>query len=360
MHATTDYAVLAKADVVLIDVETPVRDDTHQPEYAALRAVCRSLGPVLKSGALIIIESTIAPGTVDNVVRPLLERHSGKVATTDFWLGTCPERVMPGKLLTNLRTMSRVCGGDTPATAHVMGQLYQYIVEADLDPADIITAELVKTAENAYRDVQIAFANEVALICEVNGADVWQVRELVNKSPYRQMHMPGAGVGGHCIPKDPWLLASAASEDVPVRLIPAARAINNSMPRHVADLTLATLAEAGQSTKGVRVLVLGYAYLADSDDTRNSPSVVLVEHLRECGAVPVIHDPWVAEYRGDVLERAAGCAAAIVMVTHRAYHTLDLDALQAALTAPVLIDGRGMFEPHALRARGWYYRGVGR
>jgi UDP-N-acetyl-D-mannosaminuronic acid dehydrogenase len=306
------------------------------------------------------VESTIAPGTVRDVVRPLLEQHSGRKAGQDFFLGACPERVMPGKLLANLRTMSRVCGGDTLSTAQMMVQLYRHIVEADLDIADIITAELVKTAENAYRDVQIAFANEVALICEANGADVWQVRDLVNKSPFRQMHMPGAGVGGHCIPKDPWLLVYGAPADVPVRLIPAARTINESMPHHVAELTLAALGQAGQPTSGARVLVLGYAYLADSDDTRNSPSVALIEHLHHRGVVPVVHDPWVAEYRGDVLERAAGCVAAIFMVAHRAYNDLDLESLRAALAAPVLIDGRGMFEPRALQARGWFYRGVGR
>ena len=236
LRATTDYDQLKDRDVILIDVETPV-DEQNVPRYAAMRAALQSLGPVLKEGALVIVESTIAPGTMNGVVLPLLEGHSGRQLNQGFYLGVCPERVMPGKLLKNLKTLSRVAGGMTPETSETMIALYRYIVQADLDPADCVTAELVKTAENAYRDVQIAFANEVALICEAVGGDVWKVRELVNKSPMRQMHLPGAGVGGHCIPKDPWLLAyGARNKNVPLRLIPAARAINNSMPLHIIDL----------------------------------------------------------------------------------------------------------------------------
>ncbi len=184
---------------------------------------------------------------------------------------------MPGKLLANLKLMSRVCGGDSPETAAVMISLYRSIVESDLDPTDWATAELVKTVENTYRDVQIAFANEVAMICEQAGADVLRVRELVNKSPSRQMHIPGAGVGGHCIPKDPWLLAyGVEGSDVPLRLIPAARAINDQMPVHMVKLLEKALARHNKTMDKVKVLVLGYAYLENSDDARNSPSATLI------------------------------------------------------------------------------------
>ncbi|MBN1887081.1 MAG: nucleotide sugar dehydrogenase [Thermoflexales bacterium] len=358
LRATSDYAELAGADVVLIDVETPV-DDDHRPRYAALRAACRSLGAVIKPGALIVVESTIAPGTIERVVRPLLEEASGRRANVDFYLGACPERVMPGKLLANLRTLSRVCGGSTPETAQVMVSLYRTIVQAELDAADPITAELVKTTENAYRDVQIAFANEVALICEAAGGDVWRVRELVNKSPFRAMHLPGAGVGGHCIPKDPWLLAHGAAGQAPLRLIPAARAVNDGMPLHVAELSVAALANAGVEPGKARVAVLGYAYLEDSDDTRNSPSQALEAELRRLGVELRIHDPWVAPYQGDVLECIQGCDAVVVMVAHSAYKTLSLAALKAALRTPILIDGRRAFDAAQARALGFAYYGVG-
>ena len=366
LHATVDYRRLAEADVVTLNVETPV-DEQHQADYAALRSACRSLGAVLKPGALVVVESTVAPGTTNGVVRTLLEETSGLPCHTDdgafqpttFFLGACPERVMPGKLLHNLRHVSRVCGGLTPQTAQTMLGLYRTIVDAELDATDALTAELVKTAENAYRDVQIAFANEVALICEASGADVWRVRELVNKSPGRQMHLPGAGVGGHCIPKDPWLLAQGAQGRAPLRLIPAARAVNDGMPEHVAALAEDGLRSAGRALAGARLVVLGYAYLEESDDTRNSPSEALVSCLREAGAEVVIHDPFVAEYGGDVLDRSRGCDAVVVMVAHRAYLALDLEALKAVLRTPVLVDGRHVFGAERARAAGLTYRCVG-
>jgi UDP-N-acetyl-D-mannosaminuronic acid dehydrogenase len=358
-QATTNYEELSQADVVLIDVETPV-DENNEPRYEALRAVCRSLGPVLQDGALVVVESTIAPGTIDGVVRPLLEQSSGKQVNTGFFLGTCPERVMPGKLLRNLRTMSRVCGGSTPETAVTMTKLYRHIVEADLDTADPLTAELVKTTENAYRDVQIAFANEVALICEVVGADVWRVRELVNKSPYRQMHLPGAGVGGHCIPKDPWLLAySARNAHGMVYLIPQARAINDYMPLHVAILVLEALSNHDVDQLAARVAILGYAYLENSDDTRNSPSEMLYIHLFRSNVEVVVHDPWVSDYQTDLMETVKGCDAAVLMVAHDAYRDLDLAALRSVLRTPILIDGRHFFDAAEVQKAGLYYRCVG-
>lgn len=340
LRATTEYSELGDCDIFLIAVETPV-DDNHIPRYEALRAALSSLARVMKAGALVIVESTIAPRTMHDLVLPLLEEKSGTKLNDGFYLGNCPERVMPGKLLENLKTMSRVVGGMTPETSEAMVALYKHIVEADLDPADCITAELVKTVENAYRDVQIAFANEVALVAEAAGGDVWKVRELVNKSPQRHMHLPGAGVGGHCIPKDPWLLVHGAEEKgVKLRLIPAAREINNSMPLHMVKLLEDALAKAGKPILDSRIAVLGYAYLEDSDDTRNSPTRTLVARLYELGAEPVIHDPWIPEYNDDVYEKVKGCDAAVVMVAHSAYKELDLKKLKSVLKLPVLVDGR--------------------
>jgi UDP-N-acetyl-D-mannosaminuronic acid dehydrogenase len=357
-HATTDIATLSEADIITINVETPV-DEYHQPRYEALKAVCRTLGPVLKDGALVIVESTVAPGTTEELVGPLLEESSGKRVNEGFYVGACPERVMPGKLLANIRTVSRVCGGSTPEVAETMVKLYGHIVQADLDPCDVRTAELVKTTENAYRDVQIAFANEVALICEANGANVWRVRELVNKSPYRQMHLPGAGVGGHCIPKDPWLLASSAQGSVQLKVIPAARSINDGMPIHVAQMTMRALEAAHCPIEKACVAILGYAYLENSDDTRNSPSEALVEYLERHQISVRIHDPWVAEYQGNIEEVFAQADAAILMVGHTAYRELDLASVAKALRTPILIDGRGMVDPAAAKAAGLHYDGVG-
>jgi UDP-N-acetyl-D-mannosaminuronic acid dehydrogenase len=345
LHAASDYQLLRDRDVILIAVETPV-DSDHKPRYLALKSALESLAANLKQGALVIIESTIAPGTMRNLVQTTLEQHSGKQAGMDLFLGNCPERVMPGKLLANLRSLDRVVGGMTRETAETMVALYRHIVKGDLDPADCITAELVKTVENAYRDVQIAFANEVALISEAIGGDVWKVRELVNKSPGRNMLLPGAGVGGHCIPKDPWLLASAVDgKNVPLRLIPAARAVNDGMPGHMVELLKKGLAEQSRELKGAKILVMGYAYLENSDDTRNSPSATLVAELGKAGATAVIHDPYVKEYQGDLLEIAKGCDAAVLMVKHEQYKKFSVPALRKTLKLGILVDGRKIVDP---------------
>lgn len=361
LRATTDYAACLQAQIVLIAVETPVEATTKKPEYRALRDALSSLGPHLARGTMVIVESTIAPGTMSRVVRPLLEEISGLKVNHDFYLVNCPERVMPGKLLANIRGCHRVVGGWNPDAADLAAAFYRHVVHADLDPVDCLTAELVKTMENAYRDVQISFANEMALLCEDMGADVWQVRELVNKSPYRDMHLPGAGVGGHCIPKDPWLLIVNASDAFHPRLIPAARAINDGMPVHMADLTVEALRAAGIGIGDAKVAVLGFAYLENSDDTRSSPSGVLVEALHRLGAKVVIHDPWVPEYRGDLLERVRGCDAAVLMVKHQSYLPpgLDLEVLRRALRTPILIDGRHAFDGAQAQRAGFIYRGLG-
>src|SRR5437667_7465242 len=213
---------------------------------------------------------------MDRVVRPVLEPRGIRV-------GHCPERVMPGRLLQNLRTMARVMGADSPEIADAMRALYSRYVDADLDATDLLTAELVKTTENAYRDINIAFANQVALICEEVGGDVWNVRELVNKSPGRNMLLPGAGVGGHCIPKDPWLLAAGLPPWAEATLIRSGRELNERMPGEVARLVEELLQKAGVQVAGASVAVLGYAYLEDSDDTRDSPTEVFLQRLVELG-----------------------------------------------------------------------------
>ncbi len=355
--ATTDYAPLATADVVLIDVDTPVEGD-NRPAYRALRGACENLGAVMKDGVLVIVESTIAPGTVDSVVAPLLEKVSGKKRNEGFFLGHCPERVMPGRLLQNLTQLSRVCGGSTPDTARAMVALYRTIVKGELDAADCVTAELVKTAENTYRDVNIAFANELAMICEASGGHFLRVRELVNKSPGRNVLLSGAGVGGHCITKDPWLLAHGAPK-LDAKVIAASRARNDGMPKHVLSLVEAALKQAGRSLSGAKLAVLGFSYLEDSDDTRHSPSETFIGHAIEAGATCAVHDPYVHEYKGDLNETLAGADAAVLLVAHTAYKALDWGAVAEKLRTKVLVDARHVVDAGAAETAGLVFRSLG-
>lgn len=331
LEVTTDHRALKEANIVTINVETPV-DADHRPNLSSVEAATRSLADVLQPGTLVIVESTVPPGTAMGLVAPLLEEHSNLEHGEDFVVGACPERVMPGKLLNNLRTVARVVGAPTVEVADTMRAFYASVVEADIDLTDPTTAELVKVAENAYRDVQIAFANELALISADLGIDVWKVRQLVNKVPFRDMHRPGGGVGGHCIPKDPWLLAASARRGT--SLLPVARAVNDSMPTHVADAV--TQAAASRGAVGP-VAVLGMTYLADSDDTRNSPSDALVDALRERGHEVITHDPHIPEIAGPLDAILSQAGVVVVMVPHREY-------LDGAVDHPLVIDARRLHE----------------
>lgn len=374
LHASTDYDALRGVDAVIVAVETPVDPQDHRPRYTALRGALASLGPRLRPGALVVVESTLAPGTMRELVAPALAAASGLCIDGhgtggdeggdggELLLAHCPERVMPGRLLANLRGMSRAVGGLSPAASEAALALYARIVEAELDATDALTAELVKTGENAYRDVQIAFANEMALVCEALGADVWRVRELLNKSPGRHMLLPGAGVGGHCIPKDPWLLVAHATgrAGFAPRMIPAARGVNDGMPDHVATLLADALRARGRALEDAVVLLLGASYLEDSDDERNAPTAALAARLEGRTAELRIHDPWVARYRAPGVEaRARGADAVVVMVAHSAYRDLDWGALRELVRTPVLVDGRRVVDAAEARRAGWELRALG-
>jgi UDP-N-acetyl-D-mannosaminuronic acid dehydrogenase len=208
--------------------------------------------------------------------------------------------------------------------------------------------------------VQIAFANEVALLCEEYGADVYAVRGLVNKSPFRDMHMPGAGVGGHCIPKDPWLLIGGGQgAREAARLIPTARAINDGMPLHVGAMVERGLCDHAIDLAHATILVLGYTYLQDSDDTRNSPSIELINWLQERGARVLVNDPFVPEMQLDVSAQARGADCAVLMVAHTQYQHMELDRLAANMRHRILIDGRHLFSRDGAERAGFDYRCVG-
>jgi UDP-N-acetyl-D-mannosaminuronic acid dehydrogenase len=367
-RVTDDISVCKDADVILIDVQTPT-DSRRVPEYLSLREVSASIGKYIKKGALVVIESTVAPGTTQNIVLPILEETSGLKAGQDFYLAFSYERVMPGKLLEFMVDFPRVVGGIDARSTELAVELYRTIVKEEITATDVLTAELAKTVENAYRDVNIAFANEMALICESLGVDVYEMRKLINARPDRHMHLPGAGVGGHCLPKDTWLLRFGVKEygtrDVDTSMITLARRINDAMPDHMARLVEEALAEAGREVKGSRVAVLGIAYLEDSDDVRNTPAEPLIHTLRARGAWVMAHDPYVWGYEGEELTRdldevlrEADCLA--LVTKHQMYFGLDLEHVKALMRTPVIVDGRNVFSAPACREAGFVYRGIGK
>ena len=368
-RATADMKEYNLADYIIVAVQTPVAEENKKPTYENLKGALRDIGKNMKKGVTVIIESTIAPGTMEHVVKPILEEESGLKAGKDFYLANCPERLMPGHLLENIRYYNRVIGGWTPESAKKVKELYKNVVKGELQETDCITAEIVKAGENTYRDVQIAFANEMALLCEAYGANVWKVREFINNckkvtetrpQALRQMHYPGAGVGGHCIPKDSWLLIHEVRDIVNPKLIPTARYINDFMPLHMFDLLKDGLKEVGKKLDEVNILVLGYAYDANSDDDRNTPTVPLIEKLKENKVKFEIHDPFIKDYKGDVKEMLKGKDAIVLMTGHDEYKKLEYkEILKLMNEKPLIIDGRNIFDKEDARKNGFVYKGVG-
>lgn len=372
-----DISTCKDAEAVLIDVQTPT-DANRVPNYDSLREVSVEVGKRLKRGTLVVVESTVAPGTTENLVKPILEKASGLKAGKDFCLAFCYERVMVGRLIKNIVDLPRVVGGINGESTERAMELYGHIVKAKLCPTDVLTAEVAKVVENTYRDVNIAFANEMALVCESLGVDVFKVRELVNtlpndpknpaSNPVRNMHFPGAGTGGHCLPKDPWLLKYGLDTYGKFKFLPKiivdSRETNDFMPVHVVDLVEDALAEHGKKLKGAKVAILGVAFLENSDDTRNTPSATIYAELKKRGAKPVLHDPIVRDFdlpfTRDLDEVLTSADAVVLSTKHKVYLSLDLGEMRRKLATPVLVDGRNAFTMEAATMVGLTYRGVGK
>lgn len=381
-HVTDDYSALKLADAVLIDVQTPA-DEDHAPGYESLIEACRQVGKFLTPGKLVVLESTVAPGTTEHVVKPILEQESGLKARLTDGFGLCfsYERVMVGRLIHNIREYPKIVGGVDSASTKAGIELYRSICKGGVYGTDLMTAEVSKTVENAYRDVQIAFANEVALLCESLEIDVHDVRRFVNglpndpsaphANPIRNMHFPGAGVGGHCLPKDTWLLMhgyaqhGGTKQEYPVSVLAGARHLNDWMPVHMVDLLEAALGEADKKLSGSLVCVLGYAFLENSDDARNTPTMPLVRELEKRGASYRIHDPYCrddGELRvvQDLDAAIGGCDAVVVMTKHKQYESITPQRLGALVRTKVIVDGRNTFEPGKFVDAGFVFKGVGK
>lgn len=363
---TLDMESISDSSVVIICVDTPVDEESKKPTYKGLKAVLEEIGPRLKAGTLVVVESTIAPLTMKNVVKKILEEKSGLSAdNNDFYLANAPERVMPGKLIDRLNNHPRVIGGWTDESAKRALEIYQEVFPVEFDTTDSLTAELVKTTENTYRDAQIALANQVALVCEAVGGDFWKVKELVNKVERRDLHDAGAGVGGHCIPKDSWLLINEARGLVPTELIEQTRAINEYMPRRMVDLLLQGFNKAGKEISGSKIGILGYAYNGNSDDSRHTPTQSVIKFLEDIGANYFVHDP-LAENEPhpiskDLKNVLKDADAAMLITPHDDYRDLDWRELSDLFNGtPVLIDGRNFYDAEALRELGFIYLGIGK
>lgn len=299
---TTDYAELAAADAIVIAVPTPLTPN-REPDLGALVASATALAGVLREGQLVVLESTTYPGTTRERLVPLLE-ESGLKAGTDFFVAFSPERIDPGRKDFTMRTTPKVVGGDGPIAAAKAKALYEAVCDTVVEVSTPDVAEMTKLLENIYRAVNIALVNEMAVICDRMDIDIWEVVEAAATKPFGfASFKPGPGLGGHCLPVDPFYLSWKAREyGVSAEFVELAGRTNTNMPRFARERTVETLNKAGVATSNAEIAILGVSYKPDVGDLRESPALEIMEQLRELGATLSYHDPHVASLSAFGLE----------------------------------------------------------
>jgi UDP-N-acetyl-D-glucosamine dehydrogenase len=350
--ATLDYEQLREADAILIALPTPLTRQ-REPDLSSVERASHSIAAILQPGHLVVLESTTYPGTTREVVKPILEQGSGLEAGKDFHLAMSPERVDPGRTDWTTKTTPKVVGGITPACTQAAAAFYRSAVDTVHEVSAPESAELTKLLENIYRSVNIALVNELAQLCDRMDIDVWEVVEAAATKPFGfQSFKPGPGLGGHCIPLDPYYLSWKAREyDFSARFIELAGEVNNNMPYFCRSVISQALNHGLQrSVSGAKILIVGVAYKADIADVRESPAEKLVELLRTAGAEIAYHDPHVPEFDGltsSALEPEAYDCVAIV-TAHSAIDYGDL-----VRRAKVVVDFRNATHGHEVEGKVW-------
>ena len=333
LRATTDFASVASCDCVCIAVPTPL-DAHQQPDISYVRSSAESIMHHMHKDMLIVLESTTYPGTTEELLRPILEK-SGLKCGEDFYLAFSPERVDPGNLIYKTKNTPKVVGGMTEECTDIAATLYEAVLEAPVHRVSCpAVAEMEKILENTYRNVNIGLVNELAILCNRMGIDIWEVIDAAKSKPYGfQAFYPGPGLGGHCIPLDPYYLSWKARDyGFHTSMIESSMMVNDRMPEYCCDRAMEALNENRKAMNGANILVLGVAYKQDIDDYRESPAIRVVEALKKRGAVVTYYDPFVPEYRENgVVEKGIPeltaevlKAADLVMVT-TAHTTVDYD-----------------------------------
>ncbi|WP_292424294.1 nucleotide sugar dehydrogenase [Methanoregula sp.] len=381
-ECTSDYSKISELDAVTLSIQTPFLNKKDLlPDFSALKDGLKNVGRNLRPGMLVVLESTVTPGTTNGLAREILEQESGLKAGVDFALAHAPERVMVGRLLRNLREHDRIVGGIDEASTIRATELYSPILtKGRVIPMTATAAEVTKTAENTFRDLQIAAINELALYCEAMGINVYDVRagvdSLKGEGITRALLWPGAGVGGHCLTKDTFHLERGVQVlgkgllDYPAgepSLYILARHINDFMPAHMLNLTQQGLERAGKHLRGAKIALLGWAFIANSDDARDPPSESFRDRATEAGATVAVHDPWVTSSPGVTIEHdletvLSHADAVVVFTGHSQYQNFDPLAIRklCGTSRPVIIDGRNVIDPDAFIAEGFVYKGIGR
>lgn len=334
----------------IVAVPTPITED-KLADLSYVRSAAGEVAAVLKKGDLVILESTVSPRCTEDVFVPELEK-SGLKAGEDFMVAHCPERVLPGQIMYELQHNNKIIGGIDQRSAEAARDLYGAFVEGDMLLTTASTAEMCKLMENTFRDVNIALANELAMLCEKLGINAWDVIELANRHPRVNLHQPGPGVGGHCLAVDPWFIVEALPETA--KIIELGRKTNDYMPFYVAK-RIGEMAE-----KGAKIVLLGCTYKPDIDDMRESPITELHEQLEKDGFDVVVCDPYIKKYAVSPEEAAKGADMIVLCVNHSLFNNIDLKAIAAEMRTKVLFDTKNFFNAQCAEDSGFEYHLLGK
>lgn len=330
LKATSDFGFVKGVDCIAICVPTPL-DVYKQPDISFVRESVENIARYLHKDMLVVLESTTYPGTTEELVKPILEGKSGLKCGQDFYLAFSPERVDPGNMIFKTKNTPKVVGGVGRDSTEIAAALYRNVLESEVfEVSSPAVAEMEKLLENTYRNINIALVNEMAIVCEKMGINIWEVIEAAKTKPYGfHAFYPGPGVGGHCIPLDPFYLMWKAREyDYHTRLIEISGEINHYMPQYVVERAYKILNRFKKSLKGSRIIVLGVAYKQDIDDYRESPALKVIERLNKEGAIVDYNDPYVPHFKlkdkayhsiGLSEENLRQCDLTIITTMHNVY-----------------------------------------
>jgi UDP-N-acetyl-D-mannosaminuronic acid dehydrogenase len=352
--------VLSPADVIIICVATPLDDTGFGADLSFLNRAIEDVTKNLINLKLIVIESTLPPGTMKEYVIPLIEQLSKKKAGSDFLISFCPERISPGNALQEFTENDRIIGANDEVSYLSTFSLFKDLNKGKIYHTDTTTAEISKLAENSYRDVNIAFANELAIICEQSNTDVQEVIRLANTHPRVNIHKPGPGVGGPCLPKDPYFLIMG--KNFAKSIVKTARSINDSMPSHVVDILMRTIRSNKKSKENLNVLILGGSYKSDVNDTRYSPTQSIVFDLkRESFQNITVHDPYSnesfgAKFSSDLNSVLTKADCVIIATGHSMYSSLSTNDFKKGC---IIVDAVRLLSKNDFLNSGLIYLAVG-
>ncbi len=344
-----------EADVFIVAVPSPINpDNTANLEY--VRQATASIVPYVKPGNLVVLESTVPPKTVENVMLPELVK-SGLIIGEELFVSHSPERVIPGKVFEELIRNDRIVGGINEKSSQMTKELYEVFVQGTIHLTDATTAELVKVMENTYRDVNIAFANELAKMAEKLDVNIWEAIKFANYHPRVNVHFPGPGVGGHCIAVDPWFLVELGGETA--QIIHLSRNTNDSMPSYTAQRVQAILNQAGIA--GATVGVMGLAFKGNIDDMRESPSTIVIDELVNLGLNVISYDPHIKENKHVTqtqdFQEAANADILLFLTDHHEFKTIDPTTIRAK--HKIVFDAKNCLNRHNWETAGFEFHLLG-